>query len=204
MMLARLLNTSVQIQKIMAVIGLLLFVVLAGSIALLAKNKIDGKQLVLLEQRQLAGKLLTIANMKSGKNPVSQVKGANAGQQLFLEAESLTIGRANLQSSIDAIAQSNNIVVASAGGVPDIDEKGIKLIGIRIDVSGSYEQIQQALVDIESSKPPLLVRELNVRLSSGEGGDRPIELAAQIKIFGAFRLTAQSGPAGIAKEAMTP
>ena len=34
-----------------------------------------------------------------------------------------------------------------------------------------------------------MVRELAIRLASGEGGDRPVELAAQIKLYGAFRLT---------------
>jgi Type II secretion system (T2SS), protein M subtype b len=204
MMLARLLNASLQIQRMVAIAGLALFVVLAGGVAWLAKSTIDNQQMALLEQRERAGKLTAVANMKDNLNAISPVDATGDGQQLFLEAESLTIGRANLQSGIDAIAQSNNVIVASAGSVPDIDEKGITLIGIRVDVSGSYEAIQKALVDIETSKPPLLVRELSVRLSSGEAGDRPIEMAAQIKIFGAFRLTAQSGATGPAKQSVTP
>ncbi len=203
MLLACLMNSSIALQRMVAILGLVVLVAAMGGITWFAVSTIEGKQIALVELRERAGRLTKLAAMKSGLQPSIAADTAPDTRQLFLEAESLTIGRANLQSSIEAIAQSNNIILASAGSVPDLDEKGIKLIGLRIDVSGSYEAIQKAIVDIETSKPPLLVRDLSVRLVSGEAGDRPVELAAQLKIFGAFQL-AGSNQMEAAKEAVTP
>jgi hypothetical protein len=189
MLLSRLMNASIAVQRAVAIAALIVLITLLGGVTWIAVGTIESKQLALLELRERAGRLTKLSAMKSGLQPSSATDAVPAGQELFLEAESLTIGRANLQSSIEAIAQSNNTVLASAGSVPDSDEEGIKLIGLRIDVSGSYEAVQKAIVGIETSKPPLLVRDLSVRLVSGERGDRPVELAAQLKIFGAFRLT---------------
>jgi hypothetical protein len=109
---------------------------------------------------------------------------------LFLIAESNTIGRASLQGRLESIAQSNGLVLSSAGGLPDLDEGGVKLIGINIDLSGEHDALQKAIIDLETSKPSLSLREISMRQTSGETGDRPVELAAQIKVFVAFR---QSG-----------
>jgi Type II secretion system (T2SS), protein M subtype b len=190
MLLTRLMNTSANFQRIIA-LGLLLLVSLTLFTAgWLAVENISSRQLALYEMRQRAGKLTKIANLKDSLWASREDSKLGEKEQLFHEAESLTIGRARFQSRIDAIAQSNNIVLASAGSIPDIDEQGIRLIGLRIDISGSYEAVNKTIVDIETSKPPLIVRELTVRLSAGEAGERPVELAAQIKIFAAFR---QSG-----------
>jgi hypothetical protein len=192
MLLARLINAPLHIQKLMASGLLLLLCAIIGGLIWLAVEAVSEGHDRLTDLREQAGKLTQLAAMKNGMQPMNLDATAAANQQLFLEAESLTIGRATLQSSIEAIAQSNNLLLASAGSLPDIDEKGIKLIGLRIDMSGSYEAIQKAIIDIETVKPPLLVRELTLRLTSGEAGDRPLELAVQAKIFGAFRLTAEN------------
>ncbi len=200
MLLTRLMNAPVNFQKTIATGILVLLFGIIGIMAWLGIVVIQDQRSALHEMRERAGKLTRMVAMKNNLQPSNAPAIANDDRQLFLEAESITIGRANLQSSIDAIAQSNGLVLASAGGVPDIDEKGIALIGIRIDASGSYEALQKALVDIETSKPPLMVRELVMRLASGEAGDRPVELAAQIKIFGAFRLTGATAQSAAAQE----
>lgn len=204
MLLARLLNAPIRFQKTIAGGLLILICAIAGGFAWVVVETVAADRARLIELREWAGKLTQMAAMKKDLQPLNFDTTNAANQQLFLKAESITIGRANLQSSIDAIAQSNSLLLASAGSVPDIDEKGIKLIGLRIDVSGSYQAIQKAIADIETAKPPLLVRELTLRLTSGEAGNRPIELAAQIKIFGAFRLTGASGPAAPAEAISAP
>jgi Type II secretion system (T2SS), protein M subtype b len=204
MLLARLVNAPLRIQKLIAGGLLLLLGAISGGLIWLSVATVSASRDRLTDLREQAGKLTQLAAMKNGMQPMNLDATAAADQQLFLEAESLTIGRATLQSNIDAIAQSNNLLLASAGSVPDIDEKGIKLIGLRIDMSGSYEAIQKAIIDIETVKPPLLVRELTLRLTSGEAGDRPVELAAQVKIFGAFRLTGQGSQPAPAEGVAAP
>jgi Type II secretion system (T2SS), protein M subtype b len=204
MLLARLVNAPLRIQKLIAGGLLLLLGAISGGLIWLSVETVSASRNRLTDLREQAGKLTQLAAMKNGMQPMNLDATAAADQQLFLEAESLTIGRATLQSNIDAIAQSNNLLLASAGSVPDVDEKGIKLIGLRIDMSGSYEAIQKAIIDIETVKPPLLVRELTLRLTSGEAGDRPVELAAQVKIFGAFRLTGQGSQPAPAEGVAAP
>jgi Type II secretion system (T2SS), protein M subtype b len=204
MLLARLMNAPLRIQKLIAGGLLLLLGVIAGAVFWFSFEIVSAGGERLTDLREQAGKLTQLAALKNGMQPMDLDATAAANQQLFLEAESLTIGRATLQSNIDTIAQSNNLQLASAGSLPDIDEKGIKLIGLRIDMSGSYEAIQKAIIDIETVKPPLLVRELTLRLTSGEAGDRPVELAAQVKIFGAFRLTGEGSQPAPAEGVVTP
>jgi hypothetical protein len=204
MLLARLINTSLRIQKTMAVGLLLLLCIFMGEFILLVVQTVSTDRDRLIELREQAGKLTQLAAIGNGLQPLKLDIVNAANEHLFIEAESLTIGRANLQSSIEAIAQSNSLLLASAGSVPDLEEKGITLIGLLVDTNGSYEAIQKAIIDIETAKPPLLVRELTLRLISGESGDQPIELAAQIKIFGAFRLTKASRQLGPAKDVAAP
>jgi hypothetical protein len=189
MLLTRLINAPMRLQKFAAAalvaIGLTLAYVLAASAFAFVRDK----QTELTDLREKAGRLAQIAGMKGSMDPAPDDLANAVSQSLFLEAESITIGRANLQSRVDAIAQTNGLLLSSAGVLPDLEENGLKLIGLRVDLSGSYGAVHKAIVELETSKPPLMVRELAVRLASGEGGDRPLELAAQIKLFGAFRLT---------------
>jgi Type II secretion system (T2SS), protein M subtype b len=189
MLLTRLMNAPIRLQKCAAALLLAVGFALALVLAASAFAFVGAKHAQLLDLRDNAGRLAQIAGMKSGlRSAKNDLAGADS-KSLFLEAESLTIGRANLQSRVDAIARSNGLLLSSAGGLPDIEENGLKLIGLRIDLSGGYDAVQKAIVDLETTKPPLMVRELAVRLASGESGDRPLELAAQIKLFGAFRTT---------------
>ena len=189
MLLTRLINAPIRLQKCAALALVALGLALAGVLGASAFAFVRGKQAELTDLREKAGRLSQIAAMKGSLElaPEDPVKADK--QPLFLEAESLTIGRANLQSRVDAIAQSNGLLLSSAGGLPDLEEAGLKLIGLRADISGGYDAVHKAITDLETSMPPLMVRELAVRLASGEGGDRPVELAAQIKLFGAFRLS---------------
>lgn len=189
MLLTRVINAPLRLQKLTAAALLALGLAFACGLGASAIVFVRDKQAELTELREKVGRLAQIAAMKSSMAPAPDDKANADSQSLFLEAESFTIGRANLQSRVDAIAQSNGLLLSSAGGLPDLEENGLKLIGLRVDLSGGHEAVHKAIVDLETSKPPLMVRELAVRLASGEGGDRPLELAAQIKLFGAFRLT---------------
>ena len=189
MLLTRLINAPMRLQKCAAAALLALGLALAFVLSASVVGFVRDKQAQLTDLREKAGRLAQIAGMKDSVDPAPDESANADSQSLFLEAESLTIGRANLQSRVDAIAQSNGLLLSSAGGLPDLEENGLQLIGLRVDLSGGYDAVHKAILDLETSKPPLMVRELAVRLASGEGGDRPLELAAQIKLFGAFRLS---------------
>lgn len=189
MLLTRLINAPMRAQKCAAAALMALGLALVCALGASAFAYVRGKQTQLTDLRERAGRLEQVVAMKGSAVPAPGDTANAQGRALFLEAQSITIGRANLQSRMDAIAQSNGLLLSSAGDVPDLEESGLKLIGLRVDLSGGYDGVHKAILDLETSMPPLMVRELAVRLISGEGADRPMELAAQIKIFGAFRLT---------------
>jgi hypothetical protein len=187
-LLTRLINAPMRVQECAAAALLALGLTLGYALGASAFTLVRNKQAQLTDLREKAGRLAQIAGMKDSVDPAPDNSANADSQSLFLEAESLTIGRANLQSRVDAITQSNGLLLSSVGGLPDLEENGLKLIGLRVDFSGGYDAVHKAILDLETSKPPLMVRELAIRLASGEGADRPLELAAQIKLFGAFRL----------------
>lgn len=192
MLLTWLLNSPVRVQKCVAIALLISGFVVLFVLAVSTFEFVADRHAALVDLREKSGRLNQILALKDSLTPAADNSEA-AGQSLFLEAESVTIGRANLQSRIDAIAQTNGLLLSSAGGLPDLNENGLMLVGLSVDMSGGYEGVNKAIVDLETSKPPLLIRELAVRLISGEGGDMPLELSVQIKIFGAFRLAGTAG-----------
>ena len=192
MILMRLINAPKAVQNAVAILisGLMLLFVWIG--LSFAAGVIISKASRLTEMRERAGRLTQMIALRDAAKLPVEVGGASGGESLFVEAESVAIGRANLQSRIEAIAQGNGLLLSSAGGLPDSEEDGLKLVGLRIDLSGAHDAINKAMADMEISKPPLIIREVSIRLAAGEGGDRPPELAAQIKLYSAFR---QSSPA---------
>lgn len=189
MLLTRLMNTPQTFQRKVALgLGLLTLVLLAATGWLVA-HSLSGTRTTLHDMRTRAGSALQILNIKQSQRANAAPDALAGLGPMFQEATSLTIGRANLQSRLDAIVRSNALVLASAVSLPDSDEHGYSFIGLRIDISGSDEAIHKAVVDIETIKPPLFIREFSARLTAGEAGDRPVEMAAQLKIFTAFRLT---------------
>lgn len=150
----------------------------------------------LVEARERAGILLELARTDLSALPDD---GADsAGNALFIEAPSLVLARAALQGRINAIAKANNVLVASAGNLPDLDEGGSMMIGLRIDFSGTYLDVNKTVHAIETSMPPLLVKEMDVRAAGVAKAGTPPELAAQLRIFGAVRF-AEAGDQAVQK-----
>ena len=185
MTLTRLLNLPARLQELIA---LALFVAGLLSMATLATQALfvlaDQRQTI-SDLRETAGKLNRLAGMKDSVK--AQTLDAADGDGLLLMAPSVSIARADLQSRITAIAQSHAAAVASVGDVPDLTEQGLMLIGVRAIISGTNDAIQKTLLEMESVKPPLLVREFVIQTSGIDAADRPAELSVQFQVYGAMR-----------------
>ncbi len=196
MLLTRLMNAPRALQDgvavLLGILCLLAPLVLAAQAALLLRSQSQE----IFDQRARAGKLAGLAAMKDEALGLAQtpVDASNGG--LLIEAGNMPIAKANLQSRISAIAQAHGAAVSSSGGVPDIKENGLLLIGLRADISGTNEAIEGTLSDIESGKPPLLVREFTLRSEGAPLADRPMTLTASIRLYGAVR-----PPAPVAQDA---
>lgn len=200
-MLTRLMNAPDLLQRASALMLLALALALSLAVGATGQNYLQSRRAEVLVLRERAGQMMQIIALKDTlKVPINNMDDT----PLFVEAGSPTIGRATLQGRIEAVALSNGLQISSAGALPDSREGRLMLVGQRVDLSGGYDAIQSALLELETSRPPMLVREFAIRLISGEAGDRPIELAAQIKVYSALRLGGTDGGSTAAKAETPP
>ncbi|NJS14004.1 MAG: hypothetical protein HC788_04550 [Sphingopyxis sp.] len=186
-MLTQLINAPLLAQRLIAL--LIAALVMAGGIGVVVTVGFHFSALNsgLTEQRERAGHLKQVLILKNAVSTTKQPNKGNLGQRLFLEAPSLTIARADLQSHIGALAQSNGVMIDSAGNMPDILEDGLTMIGLRFDMSGRHDDVHRTIVDIEAGVPPLFVRDWIVRVIGGEAGDQALQIAVQFQVFAAYR-----------------
>jgi Type II secretion system (T2SS), protein M subtype b len=199
-MLTRLLNAPLHLQRAFALLILGVAAAMMSTIAVAALLHFRSLGTELAERRESAGRLVRIATMKeavANERPGTD----NPAAALFVEGDSVTIARANLQGRLSAMAQSNGVVVDSAGNLPDTEVGGVAMIGLRLNVSGTHDAIHKTMLEIETDMPPLFVREMNLRLSRDETGDRPPDLAMQLRVYGAFRQAKSASGASADAEA---
>ncbi|MGB8818477.1 MAG: type II secretion system protein GspM [Rhizobiaceae bacterium] len=192
MLLTRLMNAPRALQDGVAVLLGIMCLLLPLFLAAEAAALLRGQSAQIAELRARAGRMAGLAAMKDEALKLAAAPIDTGSGGLLIEAENLPIAKANLQSRISAIAQAHGAAVSSSGGVPDIVENGLLLIGLRADISGTNEAIEGTLSDIESGKPPLLVREFTLRSEGAPLADRPMTLTASIRLYGVVR---QAAPA---------
>ena len=118
-----------------------------------------------------------------------------AGATTSWAAASDPIASANLQSRIEELAASAGVTIGSAEGLAVENRGGYRRIGLRFVISGQYEPIVKLLSAIETTVPPLVLSNLQLRGSNLQlhGAARPAEasiarLDAGFEIYG-FRST---------------
>lgn len=138
----------------------------------------------LQQTRERAGKLIQFT--ASGLPLTADVTG-DGQAELFMAAPSMAIARADLLERINSIASAHSSFVASVGNLPDLAEDYTALIGLRVDFSGAYDDVAKTILAMETSMPPLVIKELSVRSAGVEQPDRPPELAAQLLVYSPVR-----------------
>ncbi len=193
-MLIRLMNLPRKIQLVLAAALAVLFALLPVCLTLVVLSVLREQSAQIDEMRHLAGKLTALASMKHQAIKIASTPGDQSSSELLIEAENLSIARANLQSRIGAVAAAHGVLVSSSGSVPDLNENGLLLIGIRADISGTNEAIEGVMGEIESSTPPLLVREFVLRSEGALPLDSPPTLTASVRLYGATRASTDALP----------
>jgi hypothetical protein len=188
-LLTRLLNASAALQRATAG-ALFLGVILAVVVVVVGMaGALGSKQEELHELRERAGRFARVAALKEVVRAVDTPQEEKDGQALFMEAESPAIARATLQSRIGAFSRQHKVAVVSAGGLPDRDENGYKLIGLRANLVGPFENVHAMILAMESSLPPMFIRELVLkRAGQPQSEDEPvIQMTAQLQLYVAYR-----------------
>ncbi|OWV82234.1 hypothetical protein ATY77_03080 [Rhizobium sp. R634] len=120
---------------------------------------------------------------------------------LYLDGETMPVTKARLQQRISDLSAQTGVVVASINNVPDASPDAVPLIGVVADIQGSLNAIHDVIRQVETSKPPLLVRKALIRMTTPvqEGQLRaPLQLAVTLEIYGS------ADPALIAPAKATP
>ena len=132
-------------------------------------------------------KLLAQGASLASETPADLTDGASGP---FLPGETIPLIQANLQGRLNSLAAMQSALVISVGNVPALAIDGVQYIGVRADLQGSMEALYNTIFELETSTPPLLIREATIR-STGNPGDAlsgPVELVAQITLYGAIEI----------------
>lgn len=185
-MFVRLLNAPPRLQSAFALALLAAILLGAGGVAWSVAAGLFEQKRELIELRERAGRLQRLAATTLPQEDI----GVDPDQtrQLFMVATSLVIARADLQQRLNAISAANAVNVASVGNLPDRAEKSGTSIGLRLQLSGTYENVLATVAAIEGGAPPLIVREMTINAVGLMQPGSPPELSAEMRVYAAVRL----------------
>lgn len=144
----------------------LLVAVLAGLYLLIAVPLLDlyARRAATIEtQRMLLPRLAAAASELPGlRAQVTRLKAAARTRKITLDGASDAIAAANLQSRIDALANSVGATIGSTESLPASTLGPYRRIGLRFVLSGPYQPMVRLLAKIETATPPLVVDNLQI------------------------------------------
>lgn len=148
----------------------------------------------------LSAKVNDVADMRAelfrlneiiARKPLTDVNTPSLGPAagiLFIEGESLPAIQAKLQERVNAIARSSGATIASISGTTQIELGGAAYVGVRADMEGSLKAFHEVVRQLETSEPPLIIRQAAIRATNRilQGAlSEPLQLAGQIAVYGA-------------------
>ncbi|EUB98373.1 General secretion pathway M protein [Rhizobium sp. CF080] len=152
----------------------------------------------------LSARVTDIADMRAelfrlneiiARKPLTDVNTPSwepAAGTLFIEGESLPAIQAKLQERVNAVARSSGATIASISGTTQIELDGAAYVGVRADMEGSLKAFHEVVRQLETSDPPLIIRQVAIRgtnrIMQGVLSE-PLQLAGQIAIYGAVSPT---------------
>jgi general secretion pathway protein M len=148
----------------------------------------DGAQAIAERRQTLARYEAVSAHEEQIANYAREVADINAQGELF-DGESDGVIAANLQARLKTIAEATQVTVRSIQMLPEKVFQGVTLVGARLDVSGSHENVHALARALEGEPPLLLVTAASVRgetmLWGAPQAQRPgDDVEAQFDVFG--------------------
>jgi len=185
-MLTALMNASSRTQRIVALLtSAVVVVVFVGLIQTLVIG-LYSNYASIDEKRVLLGKLKAIA--AAGVSFEAQLLPGNDANPMLLSGENEAVMTAALQSWLQEVVGTAGGEINSVNNVSEAGENDIRMIGLKVNLSGNMEAVQRTISSIESNQPRLFIKEIEVhsnyqQTSSDE--NLPVELTATIVFLGA-------------------
>jgi general secretion pathway protein M len=147
----------------------------------------DGAQAIADRRQTLARYEAVASHEEQIQGYARQVSDINAQGELF-DGDSDGVIAANLQARLKAVAEAAQVTVRSIQMLPDRSFQGVTLVGARLDVSGSYENVHALARALEGEPPLLLITAASVRGQSMIWGapqqQQGDDVEAQFDVFG--------------------
>jgi len=179
-------NTSSRTQRFVALLTSAVIVAAAiGMIQMLVVG-LYSNYTAIEEKRALLGKLNAIAS--AGASFETQLLPQNDANPLLLTGENEAVMTAALQSWLQEVVATAGGQINSATNVSEAGENDIRMIGLKVNLSGNIEAVHRTISLIESNQPRLFIKEIEVHSNYQQTFSEenlPVELTATITFLGA-------------------
>ncbi len=149
---------------------------------------VAGGSEAIAERRQTLARYEAVASHEQQiADYARQVAEINARGELF-DGDSDGIVNANIQARLKTLAEQAKVTVRSIQILPPKIFQGVTLVGARIDVSGSYNDVHSLARALEGEPPLLVITAATLRSQAMMWGaqqpDAEAEIEAQFDVFG--------------------
>lgn len=185
-MLTSLMNGTNRTQRIVALVFAVVMVAGLAGVIQMAVTSLYSGYTAIDEKRALLGKLEAIS--AAGVSFEAQLLPENDGNPMLLSGENEAVMSAALQSWLQDVVGTAGGQINSVNNVSETGENGIRMIGLRANLSGSMEVVHRTIASIENNQPRLFIKEvvLNSTYQQTSAEENlPAELTATIVFLGA-------------------
>ncbi|WP_442756660.1 type II secretion system protein GspM [Methylocystis sp. JAN1] len=148
----------------------------------------DGAEAIAQRRQTLARYEAVASHEEQIQEYARQVADIN-GRGELLDGDSDGVINANLQARLKSIAEAAQVTVRSIQMLPVKPFQGVTLVGARIDVSGSYENVHALARALEGAPPLMIITAAMMRSQAMFWGGAPAtqgdpDIEAQFDVFG--------------------
>jgi general secretion pathway protein M len=142
---------------------------------------------IIAEKRQTLARYEAVASHEEQiQDYARQIAETNGRGELF-DGDSEGVINANLQARLKSVAEQANVTVRSIQILPQKQFRGVSLVGARLDVSGSYDNLHALARALEGEPPLLIITAATLRAQGMIWGAQPQtdqDMEAQFDVFG--------------------
>lgn len=185
-MLTALMNMSSRTQRIVALMTSATIVAAAVGMIQMLVVGIWSNYTSIEEKRTLFGRLNAIAT--AGGAIETQLLPQNDANPMLLSGENEAVVTAGLQSWLQNAIGAAGGQINSVNNVSETGENDIRMIGLKVNLSGNMEVVHRTISSIESNQPRLFVKEIEIHSNYQQTSveeNLPVELTATITFLGA-------------------
>ncbi len=190
-MLTWLFNQSVAAQNVIAWAMVLLFVSVAALTGFAATDYAHDRRAEVQEKRELLARLERTVTMGASVQEIPNAVSTNTG--FFLEGDSAANASANLHAMIGGLADANSTDLSSVVTLPEKSSGDVKLVGLKVIISGELEDVHKVVFALETATPPLIIDTLSLQAIPQRGKNAPAKMAVNLNVLGVLAPQKKSG-----------